>query len=558
MNKRLRPTIVGALIVCLFLTAAWWLIKRDIDTLVLPPDAVLPDGSRYYGELADGKFHGRGRLIWPNGSRHEGEFENGLASGQGESLYPNGDLYKGEFRLGQASGRGRLVTVSGTVYEGMFANDMPNGHGVYRMADGATYEGEFVNWEFHGQGAYTDNAGATYTGNFVKGSFTGTGTYRDAHGNVHEGRFLDWKPHGAGVYTTSDGATYRGRFEHGQLDGKGTHATADGDRYEGEFRNWHYDGRGTHTDKNGNRYTGEFRHGQFHGKGEMVYAEPRGKKQAGKWRYGQFQDPQEETRRTRLNDAVERALYRQDELLQNAWRDLLPSDKSKINLYFVGVAGDGRQDVFLKEVRYIRELFDNRFGAAGRSIVLINHPETMEHTAMATRIGLERTLHAVAAKMNPDKDILFLYLTSHGSNDHRLTIANRGLSLPDLSAQELAAMLRKLPVKWKVIAVSACYSGGFIPPIRDDDTLIMTSASSTRTSFGCSDTSEMTYFGKALFKEALPEARSFQQAFAAAEKLIHEWEAAEISTKDEHSLPKIFVGRRIAPHLEKWWRQLRG
>ena len=50
---------------------------------VTQPDAVTPDGGRYYGPLVGGMRHGHGRVEWDNGSRYEGEFAQGLFSGHG-------------------------------------------------------------------------------------------------------------------------------------------------------------------------------------------------------------------------------------------------------------------------------------------------------------------------------------------------------------------------------------------------------------------------------------------------------------------------------------------
>lgn len=560
MRKFSAVVVVSAL--CVFVFLAWLLVRLDVDTLIIPPDAVLPDGSRYYGGVEGGRFHGRGRLIWPNGSRYEGGFSQGLISGEGEFRFASGNVYKGEFREGQMSGAGRLDMGGGKVYTGAFLNDMPNGRGVLIEEDGSKYEGEFVNWKFQGKGTYAGADGEVYEGDFVGGKFSGTGVYKDADGNVYKGEFLDWRFHGPGVYTTVEGNTYSGNFEHGVLNGRGRYESKTGERYEGEFKDWLYDGEGVLVTEQGDRYIGGFKQGYFHGEGERVFApapdknaDEKARTQTGQWRYGEFQDPEAPERQARLYRSVEQALYRQDALLRKAWQTLLPGtgERDTIDLYFVGVAGDGSQDVFRKEVNDVRELFDRDFGTRGRSIVLINNPETMDDTPLATRVSLERTLQAVADKMDVERDILFLYLTSHGSKDHRFSIGQRGISLPDLPAPELAAMLDALPIKWRVVMISACYSGGFIPYLKNGHTLVMTAASSERTSFGCSDTSEMTYFGKAFFKEALPKAASFEDAFEIAKKRIYEWETAGSKSEVEHSDPQIAAGTEISAYLKAWW-----
>src|SRR5690606_23895545 len=111
-----------------------------------------------------------------------------------------------------------------------------------------------------------------------------------------------------------------------------------------------------------------------------------------------------------------------------------------------------------------------------------------------------------------EQDILFVYLTSHGSREHEFSLELEGLELPDLSAERLGEILRQVPATKKVIMVSACYSGGFIPHLEGPDTLVLTAARHDRRSFGCSDDSDMTYFGRAYFVDALPKASSFEGA----------------------------------------------
>ena len=84
----------------------------------------------------------------------------------------------------------------------------------------------------------------------------------------------------------------------------------------------------------------------------------------------------------------------------------------------------------------------------------------------------------------------------------------------------------------------------------------MTAARHDRTSFGCADGNEFTYFGRAFFKEALPASRSFQDAFARADALVAQWEKKE-QPKEERSLPQIYSTPAITAHLQRWWAQHR-
>ena len=164
----------------------------------------------------------------------------------------------------------------------------------------------------------------------------------------------------------------------------------------------------------------------------------------------------------------------------------------------MGVAGDGKQGVFRRELDHIQTLFDRDYGTDGRSLLLINSDVSFKETPLATVTAIEHQLKGVAEKMDAENDILLIYLTSHGSADFKLVLDQPGLNLLDLSAEVLGDMVRSLPIKHKVIIVSACYSGGFIPELKAPHTMIMTAASPDKRSFGCSDNATMTYFGEAI------------------------------------------------------------
>jgi hypothetical protein len=158
--------------------------------------------------------------------------------------------------------------------------------------------------------------------------------------------------------------------------------------------------------------------------------------------------------------------------------------------------------------------------------------------------------------MDRDEDILFLFLTSHGSKDHQLALDIAGMDLVNLPAAELAAMLRDAGIRWKVVLVSACYSGGFIDALHDDHTLVITASRRDRTSFGCADENEFTDFGRAYFKEALPQSASFQDAYRKAAVLVDEWEKKDgRAGPGQQSEPQMDNPAPVEEHLRRWWRQ---
>jgi hypothetical protein len=133
--------------------------------------------------------------------------------------------------------------------------------------------------------------------------------------------------------------------------------------------------------------------------------------------------------------------------------------------------------------------------------------------------------------------------------------------LRGLRASELGKLLKETGIRWKVVVVSACYSGGFIDPVKDDHTLVITAARHDRSSFGCADENDFTYFGRAFFKDALPSSSSFQDAFRKAEVLIREREAADEkagsgTTAESHSFPQLQESPAVAQYLQRWWSQV--
>ena len=243
----------------------------------------------------------------------------------------------------------------------------------------------------------------------------------------------------------------------------------------------------------------------------------------------------------------ERLFHLQGRLIE---RDLAAIERGRPGvreLYFVGFAPDGSQQVFLKEIRFVKALFDERMGTTGRSIALASSEGALDQLPIASTTNLARALKAVGRAMNPDEDVLFLYITAHGDRDQRLSASQPPLELASLTPTALSRMLQESGIKWRVIVVSACYAGGYIEPLRDDNTVVIAAAAPDRTSFGCEADRNFTYFGEAYFRDALARTRSFTEAFELARKLISQRERAEHL---EPSLPQMWAGPGIAARLK--------
>lgn len=246
--------------------------------------------------------------------------------------------------------------------------------------------------------------------------------------------------------------------------------------------------------------------------------------------------------------AGERVFHLQGQLIERALAAIQPGRPGARELYFVGFAPDASQEVFLHEMRFVRRLFDERFATAGHSIALVNSYDALEEFPIASVTNLERALRRVGEQMNGDEDVLFLYLSAHGYEDHRLSAVQPPLELASLTPTALARALQDAGIKWRVIVVSACYSGGYIEPLRDDNSIIITASAAERTSFGCESGRDFTYFGEAYFRDALGRTRSFTQAFELAKNTVAKREAQEHL---EPSLPQMWVGRALAARLQQ-------
>jgi hypothetical protein len=216
-------------------------------------------------------------------------------------------------------------------------------------------------------------------------------------------------------------------------------------------------------------------------------------------------------------------------------------------VFFVGFAGVAEQRVFAEEIKLAAQVVGNRFGAADRQLLLINDRRDLETYPIATASGLDYALRAVARKMDPERDILFLALSSHGSADPLLSVSNGTLPLEQLSDEDLEAALRDSGIKRRIIVISACYAGAFIKPLEDPDTIVIAAAAADRTSFGCSDDRDMTYFGEAFYRDALPDAKTLREAFERAKAAIAVREKKEHETPSE---PQAFFGSAISGVLD--------
>lgn len=253
-------------------------------------------------------------------------------------------------------------------------------------------------------------------------------------------------------------------------------------------------------------------------------------------------------------DAPPVAIPVRDARMIDATTTALPAQRPGIvDLYALGVAGDATEDVFRNEARYFVELARQRLGARG-AMALVNHLDSVEGepAPLATYDNLAHALQGIAERMDPDEDVLLLYLTMHGTPEHELAVVFPPFVEDLLVPKDLDALLDDAGIRHRVVVVSACYSGGFIPRLRGPDTLVMTASRADRPSFGCGSASQVTFFGRAWMVEGLNRHGDLFAAFGDARARVGAWELGEALAPSQ---PQIAAGRRIRKRLALWHAQ---
>jgi hypothetical protein len=108
-------------------------------------------------------------------------------------------------------------------------------------------------------------------------------------------------------------------------------------------------------------------------------------------------------------------------------------------------------------------------------------------------------------------------------------------------------MLDDAGIGWRVIVVSACYSGSFVDALANERSIVIAAAAPDRMSFGCNDSRQLTYFGEAFYRDALRDGVSMRAAFETARDALQRKERAAGITP---SLPRASFGRLIEARLQ--------
>lgn len=224
--------------------------------------------------------------------------------------------------------------------------------------------------------------------------------------------------------------------------------------------------------------------------------------------------------------------------LGTALAALQPQRRGTVDAYVVAVALDS-DPVFGREAREAGRVLARRYGAAGRTIVLAGTDGRADSTLpMGSPANIAAALARVAELMDRKEDVLVLYTTSHGA-PFGIVYNDGDQGFGAISPTRLWTTLSQLGIANRLLLISACFSGVFVPLLASDTTAIMTAASAERTSFGCQADMDWTFFGDAAINHALRKPQPFAAAAAEAQRLIGGWEGQGRLTPSQ---PQLSIG----------------
>jgi hypothetical protein len=262
-------------------------------------------------------------------------------------------------------------------------------------------------------------------------------------------------------------------------------------------------------------------------------------------------DPAELSASLDLGPNLERGRSARSELAEHrrltaALAGLSAQRKGVVDAYVL-VIGLDSDPVFGREAREAAKVLSRRFDSAGRTLVLAGGDgRGAADLPMGSLHALNLALARFAELMDSDEDVLVLYSTGHGA-PYGITYHDGDEGYGVLTPARLAGLLGELRLRNRLLILSACYSGTFVPALWSDTTALLTAAAASRTSFGCEADNDWTFFGDALINRALRKPQPLAAASAEALRLVGEWEAGK---KYEPSYPQVSIGSGVDTWLK--------
>ena len=240
-------------------------------------------------------------------------------------------------------------------------------------------------------------------------------------------------------------------------------------------------------------------------------------------------------------DRAPAAMLAEHRRLDRTLAAVQPQRPGTVDAYVVVAALDS-DAVFGREAREAARVLSRRYGAQGRTILLAGGDGA---TPMGSPASLSLALARVAEAMDVNEDVLVLYTTSHGA-PFGLWYNDGDQGYGAISPSRLWGQLSALGIRNRLILVSACFSGVFVPMLSSDTTAIVTASSAERSSFGCQADNDWTFFGDALVNRALRKPQPLAAAADEARGQVAAWEA---QAKLPASEPQVAIGAGAARWL---------
>ncbi len=243
-----------------------------------------------------------------------------------------------------------------------------------------------------------------------------------------------------------------------------------------------------------------------------------------------------------------REMLRDRRRLDEALDSLEPHRPGRIDAFVIAIALDS-DPVFAREAREAGNVLSRRYDAEGRTLVLAGPDGREAGLPRGSIESLTVALAHMAEIMDPAEDVLVLYTTSHGTPQGlAYQYGDTGFGL--LSPERLRSIFTELGLQRRILLLSACFSGVFVPHLASADTAIITAAAHDRTSFGCQATNDWTFFGDALVNRAMRKPLRLSDAAQEARISVAGW---ELENMLQPSLPQVEIGTGVLgwlPQLE--------
>ena len=166
---------------------------------------------------------------------------------------------------------------------------------------------------------------------------------------------------------------------------------------------------------------------------------------------------------------------RQAMALGDALRDLPPQRPGQMDVYVIAASLWG-DPVFEREATHGAAALSQHLGAQGRTIVLSAGGQGARTLPAATPNTLAAALGRIGALIDPNEDLVVVFLTSHGAADGSAAFRETNRLGASLRPTHLRDLLASANIRNRVVIVSACFSGAFIAPLMDDNTVVLTAA----------------------------------------------------------------------------------